>query len=116
MIRAVLYRNAENQYTGYSAKGHSDYAEEGFDIVCAAVSVLGATCANSLESVCGIIPDIIENDSGALHFALPSSLSKEAMHDAQILFGALHQGLKDVEEQFPEDVQLSIMIGGKSHD
>ena len=109
MIRAVLYRDAEGQYTGYSAKGHSDYAEEGFDIVCAAVSILGVTCANSLESVCGIIPDIIENESGALHFALPSSIDPDAMHDAQILFAALHQGLSDVAEQFPQDVQLSIM-------
>ena len=116
MIRAVLYRDAEGQYTGYSAKGHSDYAEQGSDIVCAAVSVLGATCANSLESVCGIIPEIIENDDGVLHFTLPSPMTPDAMHDAQILFGALHQGLADVAEQFPEDVQLSIMIGGKSHD
>ena len=116
MIRAVLYRDADKQYTGYSAKGHSDYAEEGYDIVCAAVSVLGATCVNSLESVCGIEAEIVENDAGALHFRLPRPLSPQAMHDAQILFGALHQGLRDVAEQFPQDVQLSIMIGGKSHD
>ena len=108
MIRAILYRGADGQFTGYSASGHSDYAEEGYDIVCAAVSVLGATCANSLESVCGIVPDILENDSGALHFMLPSPLSQASMHDAQILFGFLHQGLKDVAEQFPQDIQLSI--------
>lgn len=108
MIRAVLYRDTDGQFTGYSAKGHSDYAEEGYDIVCAAVSVLGATCANSLESVCGILPEILENESGKLHFRLPSSLEPSSMHDAQILFGFLHQGLKDVAEQFPQDIQLSI--------
>ena len=108
MIRAVLYRNTVGQFTGYSAHGHSDYAEEGYDIVCAAVSVLGATCCNSLESVCGITPEIVENDSGKLHFCLPSSVEASAMHDAQVLFGFLHQGLKDVAEQFPQDIQLSI--------
>ena len=113
MIRAVLYRDADKQYTGYSAKGHSDYAEEGYDIVCAAVSVLGTTCFNSLESVCGITAELVENESGALHFRLPHPLDPQAMHDAQILFGALHQGLKDVAEQFPQDVQLSIMNWGK---
>ena len=108
MIRAVLYRGADGQFTGYSAKGHSDYAEEGYDIVCAAVSILGVTCANSLESVCGITPEVLANDSGILQFRLPSSVSPEAMHDAQILFGFLHRGLADVAEQFPQDVNLSI--------
>jgi len=108
MIRAVLYRGADGQFTGYSAQGHSDYAEEGYDIVCAAVSVLGVTCANSLESVCGIMPEVLANDSGILHFRLPSPISPQAMRDAQILFGFLHQGLKDVAEQFPQDVNLSI--------
>ncbi len=108
MIRATLYRGADGQFTGYSAKGHSDYAEEGYDIVCAAVSVLGATCANSLESVCGVVPEILANESGQLHFRIPPSLSPQAMHDAQILFGFLHQGLKDVAEEFPQGIQLSI--------
>ena len=108
MIRAILYRGADGQFTGYSAHGHSDYAEEGYDIVCAAVSILGVTCANSLESICGIVPEILENGSGALHYRLPASLPPEAMHDAQVIFGFLHQGLRDVAEQFPQDVNLSI--------
>ena len=108
MIRAILYRNAEGQFTGYSARGHSDYAEEGYDIVCAAVSVLGATCVNSLESLCGVEVELLENDSGVLRFRLPAPLPPQSMHDAQILMGALHQGLSDVAEQFPKDLSLSI--------
>ena len=50
MIRAILYRNAEGQFTGYSARGHSDYAEEGYDIVCAAVSVLGGSVLTCVPS------------------------------------------------------------------
>lgn len=108
MIRATLYRDADGQFTGYSAMGHSGHAEEGYDIVCAAVSVLGATCANSLESVCGIVPEVLANQSGQLHFRLPAPLPPQVMHDAQILFGFLHQGLRDVAEQFPQDIRLSI--------
>lgn len=108
MICAVLYRGADGQFTGYSAKGHSDYAEEGHDIVCAAVSVLGAACVNSLESVCGIQPEILTNKSGHLHFRLPLTTDEVSLRNAQFLFGFLHQGLKDVAEQFPQYVQLSI--------
>jgi len=115
MIRAALNRNSHGLYTGYSAKGHSGYAEEGSDIICAAVSVLGATCINALESVCGIESVIDENSDGALAFHLPQ-LTDEQQHDAQILMGALHQGLSDIAEQFPQYIHLSIMNGGKHND
>ena len=108
MIRTVLYRNAAKQLTGYSAKGHSGYAEEGSDIICAAVSILGATCVNSLESVAGVIPVITANDDGILEFHLPDGLDELPMHDAQVLLGALKQGLSDLAEQFPQYVRLSI--------
>ena len=116
MIRAVFSRNADMQWTGYSAKGHSGYAQAGSDIVCAAVSVLGATCINSLETVCGIEPIITENADGTLAFHLPEQLSPMQQHDAQVLMAAMEQGLRDVAEQFPQYLRLSYKIGGKCND
>ena len=104
MIRVTLYR-CEGCRTGYRAEGHSGYAEEGSDIVCAAVSVLGATCVNSLESVCGIVPVITENRDGLLAF----HVNDPSEHDAQVLLGALKQGLTDIEEQFPANLKISIL-------
>ena len=104
MIRVTLYR-CEGYWTGYRAEGHSGYAEAGTDIVCAAVSVLGATCINSLESVCGIIPVITDNRDGLLAF----HINNPSEHDAQVLLGALKQGLTDIEEQFPENIKISIL-------
>ncbi len=43
MITAALFRSG-SRYTGFRASGHSGYAGEGQDIVCAAVSILGCTC------------------------------------------------------------------------
>ncbi len=47
--------------------GHSGYAEEGSDIICAGASTLFYTLANSLESICGLIAEdisVIHEDSG----------------------------------------------------
>ena len=107
MIRTVFSREGE-RYTGFRASGHSGYAEAGSDIVCAAVSVLGCTCVNSLESVCGVTPDIAENDDGILAFTLPHSLDVSRAHDAQVLMAALHQGISDIARQYPRYVTLSI--------
>ena len=107
MIRAVFSREGE-RLTGVRIAGHSGFAEHGSDIVCAAVSVLGCACVNSLESVCGVTPRLLENDEGILDFTLPHPLDDQHSHDAQILMAALHQGLGDIARQYPRHLTLSI--------
>ena len=107
MISAVLYREGKN-LTGCRLKGHSGWDEEGHDIVCAAVSILGCTCVNALESVCGVIPEVTQNDQGILAFELPP-VTEEENGKAQILMKALEQGLNDLTAEYPQNVTLSII-------
>ena len=106
MISATIYEG-ENGYAACRITGHSGQAEAGRDIVCAAVSILGCTCVNALESVCGVIPLIEENDAGVLGFRLPETTPEENAK-AQILMGALKQGLTDLADEFPQNVTLTI--------
>ena len=106
MISAILYREG-SRLTGFRATGHSGYAEAGSDIVCAAVSVLGCTCVNSLESLCDIAVLLNGNEDGLLDFDLPP-LDQEGDKKAQLLMGALQQGLKDVQDSYPEYLKLSM--------
>ena len=78
MINAVLYREGKN-LTGCRLEGHSGWANAGEDIVCAAASILGCTCVNALESVCGVIPEITEynEQKGVLAFELPEMTEEE---------------------------------------
>ena len=106
MISAILY-HGEGGYTACRITGHSGQAEAGRDIVCAAVSILGCTCVNALESVCGIVPLVTENEDGVLAFELPE-VTPEENAKAQILMGALKQGLTDLAEAYPRNVTLTI--------
>ena len=108
MITAVLYREGEN-LTGCRIEGHSGWANAGSDIVCAAVSILGCTCVNALESVCGVIPEITEYNEkkGVLAFELPE-ITEADNEKAQILMKALKQGLDDLTAEYPQNVTLSI--------
>ena len=108
MISAVLYRDG-NDLTGCRIEGHSGWASAGSDIVCAAVSILGCTCVNALESVCGVIPEITEYNekNGVLAFELPEMTEAEN-EKAQILMGALRQGLEDLTAEYPQNVTFSI--------
>ncbi len=108
MIKAVLFREGTS-LTGCRIEGHSGWAESGHDIVCAAASILGCTCVNALESVGGIIPEITEynEQDGVLAFELPE-ITEEENGKAQILMGALRQGLNDLTEAYPQNVTFSI--------
>ncbi len=106
MITAILYRR-DGAWTGFRATGHSGYAEEGSDIVCAAVSALGCTCVNSLESLLGVKAVMLGNEAGLLDFDLPD-LPEEKRPGAQLLMGALKQGLSDIQDSYPEYVKLEI--------
>ncbi len=106
MISAVLYRE-DGRYTGFRASGHSGYDEAGRDIVCAAVSVLGCTCVNSLEALLGVRVLLKGNDEGLLDFDLPE-LPEGSEPGVQLLMGALGQGLQDLQGGYPEYVQFQI--------
>ena len=49
MIRITVYRN-DKGYTGFKSQGHAGYADAGYDIICAAVSVLTVNTINSIET------------------------------------------------------------------
>ena len=106
MISATLYLGKDG-FSAFRATGHSGQAEAGRDIVCAAVSILGCTCVNALESVCGIVPQVTENEDGVLTFQLPE-MTPEENAKAQILMGALKQGLTDLTDAYPHNITLPI--------
>ena len=116
MITAVLYREGENLtgcrlegHSGWAESGRDGWAESGHDIVCAAASILGCTCVNALESVCGVIPAITEynENNGVLAFELPA-VTEEENEKVQIVMKTLRQGLKDLAEAYPQNVTFSI--------
>jgi len=108
MIHAAIFHDGKGRLTGFSVKGHAGYAEEGSDIVCAAVSALTITCVNSLEAVCGITPTVEGGEDGYLKAMLPCPLAENAAHDAQVLLRALETGLQSMTEAYSPYIKLSI--------
>ncbi len=107
MIRVIVERDG-TAIKAVQAHGHAGYAAKGTDIVCAAVSTLLTTCVNSLECVCGVAPEMLENTEGALSFRLPEGLTDQQVHDTQLLLRSLIQGLRDVQGAAPRHLRLSI--------
>ena len=111
MTRCTLFLDDASRITGFSIKGHSGYAEEGSDIVCAAVSVLALTTDHALCRLVGLSPIERGGEDGYLEVHLPGGMSEQQMHDAQLLMSALHLGLENIAQDYPRFVRLTTRKG-----
>lgn len=96
MIIASIFRNSKHQIWGFQIKGHSGYAEEGSDIICAAVSVLAINTVNALEQLVGMRP-VTEVADGLLSCELPEIREVRSFSsEADLLLRTLELGLEAV--------------------
>ena len=81
----VLITKKDGHIIAVSANGHTEYALEGEDIVCAALSSIMQTALLGLLTVAKIQIDFKRDEKeGLLEFTMPS-LDKEQRHDADII-------------------------------
>ena len=90
---------------GFTAKGHSGYAQHGEDVVCAAVSALTQTAYLGVAELVGAQVDFKMKD-GALRLMLPSGLEPEKREKAELILGTMVLGLRSIEENYSDYLKL----------
>ena len=96
MISVTIYR-AGHQYRGFLCEGHAGYAEEGYDIICSAVSALTVNTINSIETLTEDEINVEQGQEGGyLRLDLLGSVSVESC----ILMSSLVLGLQMIEENY----------------
>jgi len=105
-MNKVSFNLKNEKYVGFTAVGHTGYAEHGKDIVCAAVSVLTQSTANALEYFIGLNNLQVEVKDGELKVSVAASLDENAQHDAQVLMHSLYLGLTNLEDTYPQHIKI----------
>ena len=97
MTQVVFFRTRDDQILGFVSEGHSGFAEEGEDIVCAAVSVLTINTVNSIERLTDarILCDE-DPDYARISFETPDYEHA----DVQLLLQSMALGLRDIEQSY----------------
>lgn len=100
---------------GYSlaVSGHADYAPEGQDIVCAAVSVLAQTLANKVEAAARsgrLLTSCVQHGETFVVQALPKPGPNALM--VASWFDFVEEGLRALAEAYPDNVELIVTDGG----
>ncbi|MHB1315032.1 MAG: ribosomal-processing cysteine protease Prp [Christensenellales bacterium] len=105
MIRILFF--GSNARGGFSVSGHSGFAEEGQDIVCAAVSALTQSAVMGLVDIAGL--QINHNqEKGALSCTVRPSGDLKKQTQAEAILGTLVLGLQSIAAQYPQFVELSL--------
>ncbi|MCD8348176.1 MAG: ribosomal-processing cysteine protease Prp [Lachnospiraceae bacterium] len=99
MILFTVWKS-EHQYRGFSLEGHAEYAEEGSDLVCAAVSVLALNTANSIEAFTeDFFRQELSEDGGYLKMEFPEGVSEKA----SLLMDSLILGIQSIQADYGQE-------------
>ena len=97
MTRIRIFHSG-GKITGFEAKGHSGYADEGSDIVCSAISVLTQSAVMGLIDVAKI-PVEYSVEDGSLSCNLPK-LNEEDRKKADMILETMLLGLRSIQEDY----------------
>ncbi|MCI2430163.1 ribosomal-processing cysteine protease Prp [Candidatus Acetothermia bacterium] len=104
MTSVEISRDSDRKIFAFRSLGHTDYAEEGKDIVCAGVSTLLQTAVLGLEEYLKLDPKV-EHEKGLLHCQLERDIFLNREIDAVLETMVL--GLKSLEREYPEHLRVT---------
>ena len=91
---------------GFQISGHAGWAEAGYDIVCAAVSVLAQSTVLGIDSVIGFPVDA-SFESGFAHVRVqPNGSEDNRWENVQVLLETALLAFQEIHEQYPKRVQI----------
>ncbi len=106
-MTTVRIKRSGGKIVEVSADGHTDYGEEGEDIVCSALSSVIQTAILGLMKVASIpIEYKILDQSGSLEFRLPKDLSEKDRFAADMILETMLCGIADLNEGFSRFIKL----------
>ena len=94
-----------DRITGFSVSGHSGYAENGSDIVCAAISAVVTMAEATINEVCGAKAKVrVKDEDARITLTLPTSCDEE---DAvQAVLAGMILTLCSMRDDYPDYIEV----------
>ena len=110
MTDIKITRDNNMSVISVECKGHTDYAVQGEDIVCAGLSTLVQSALLGLLQVAGINVDYQRQaDDGYLRFTLPDNLTHQQRHDADVILNTMLCALNDFYTEYSDYIYLEVI-------
>ena len=106
-MTTVRFRTEGNRVTGFDSAGHSGYAEEGEDIVCAAITSAVRLVETTVNDVLGLAASVKMRESDAsISLRQPGSLGQTAESTCQALLTGMMVYFAQLHDEYPENVEV----------
>ena len=106
-MTTVTFHSEGSRLVGFECKGHSGYAPEGEDIVCAAITSAVRLTECAVNDVLGLEAQVKVNEQDAsLTLKLPRNLEGEADQVCQTLLAALMVYFVQLQEEYPQHINV----------
>lgn len=106
-MTTVTFRMEGDRITGFDSKGHSGYAEEGADIVCAAITSAIRLVEATINDVLGLAASVkVREEDASISLRLPGGLSPTAESTCQTLMTGLMVYFAQLHDEFPENIEV----------
>ena len=105
MIRLSVSR-PDGRYRGFVLEGHAGYAQEGYDIICSAVSALAVNTVNSIEAFTDDGFDVEQKEDGGY---LKLTRTDEPSDACCLLLDSLVLGMQNIQDAYGKEY-LSVEI------
>jgi len=106
-MTTITFLTEGKRIIGFDAKGHSGYAEEGSDIVCAAITSAVRLVDATVNDVLGLAASVkVSEKSGKISFRLPGGLSAVNESTCQSLLAGLMLYFTELHGEYPENIEV----------
>ena len=106
-MTTITFRNEGGRIIGFDSQGHSGYAEEGADIVCAAISSTISLVDVTINDVLGLAASVkVREEDASVSLRLPGSLGQTAESTCQALLTGLMLYYTELHDAFPDNIEV----------
>ena len=94
-----------DRITGFTVSGHSGYAEQGQDIVCAAISAVVTMAEATINDVCGAKAKVrVKDEQARITLTLPVSCDEE--ESVQAVLAGMMLTLMGLRDDYPDYIEV----------
>ena len=106
-MTTIAFTMEGSRITGFTSSGHSDYADEGSDIVCAAITSAIRLVDATVNDVLGLAASVkVRENDASISFRLPGGLSPTAESTCQSLLTGLMVYFVQLRDEYPDNIEV----------
>ena len=106
-MTTVTFHMEGERIVGFTVQGHSGYADEGSDIICAAVTSAVRLTECAVNDVLGLEAAVkVKEKDASISLKLPGGLGQTNESTCQTLLAALMVHFASLHEEYPDHISV----------